>query len=180
MHLLLRIPAPLAQPPSDASLHTDLVHRPALPCLFHIAGALRLASLVQYVPLPVIGGYLAFVGYFCLTAGGWLGGSQAVCCNACGGQSCSYKAIYGCFQQCPPPHQRKQPACPPPAAAAGMGLASGVQISGLASWLQLASWEVLLKLAPALAMLILITVVLHSIRSVGEGWQRLPGAEERA
>lgn len=30
---------------------------------------LKLASLVQYVPLPVIGGYLAFVGYFCLAAG---------------------------------------------------------------------------------------------------------------
>ncbi|KAI7835444.1 hypothetical protein COHA_010661, partial [Chlorella ohadii] len=31
-------------------------------------GALRLAGLVQYVPLPVVGGYLCFVGYFCLAA----------------------------------------------------------------------------------------------------------------
>ena len=36
-------------------------------------GALRLAGLVQYVPLPVVGGYLCFVGYFCLAAGGWGG-----------------------------------------------------------------------------------------------------------
>ena len=33
------------------------------------AGALKVAGLVQYVPLPVVGGYLCFVGYFCLAAG---------------------------------------------------------------------------------------------------------------
>jgi MFS superfamily sulfate permease-like transporter len=72
---------PLAQPPLVSSpIHSDLVCHlscpacPACPACFAFAGALRLASLVQYVPLPVIGGYLAFVGYFCLAAGGWLGG----------------------------------------------------------------------------------------------------------
>ena len=28
-----------------------------------------MASLVQYVPLPVVGSFLAYVGYFCLTSG---------------------------------------------------------------------------------------------------------------
>jgi SulP family sulfate permease len=32
-------------------------------------GALKLARLVQYVPLPVMGGYLCFVGYFVLGSG---------------------------------------------------------------------------------------------------------------
>lgn len=78
-------------------------------------GVLKLAGVVQYVPLPVVGGYLCFVGYFCL--------------------------------------------------AAGVSLASGVEVSGLASWAQLASAEALLKLAPALAMVLLITVVLQRFRS---------------
>ena len=33
------------------------------------AGVYKLASLVQYVPLPVVAGYLGYVGYFCLAAG---------------------------------------------------------------------------------------------------------------
>ena len=33
------------------------------------AGTLKLASLVQYVPLPVVGGYLGYVGYFCFASG---------------------------------------------------------------------------------------------------------------
>jgi len=33
------------------------------------AGRMGLASAVSYLPLPVIGGYLAFIGYFCLQAG---------------------------------------------------------------------------------------------------------------
>ena len=32
-------------------------------------GRLKLAGLVQYIPMPVIGGYLAFIGYFCCQAG---------------------------------------------------------------------------------------------------------------
>ena len=29
----------------------------------------QLAGLVQYLPLPVVGGYLAFIGLYCLEAG---------------------------------------------------------------------------------------------------------------
>ena len=29
----------------------------------------QLASLVAYIPLPVVAGYLAYVGYFCVAAG---------------------------------------------------------------------------------------------------------------
>lgn len=35
----------------------------AHPCRF------RLAGFVSYIPLPVVAGYLAYVGYFCLAAG---------------------------------------------------------------------------------------------------------------
>lgn len=38
-------------------------------CLLGVAlvgiGRLRLASLVQYLPMPVVGGYLAYIGFFC-------------------------------------------------------------------------------------------------------------------
>jgi len=34
-----------------------------------LMGKFRLADLVSYLPLPVVGGYLAFIGYFCLEAG---------------------------------------------------------------------------------------------------------------
>ncbi|KAK9811232.1 hypothetical protein WJX72_000395 [[Myrmecia] bisecta] len=37
--------------------------------LITIVGRFKLATLVQYVPLPVVGGYLGYVGYFCLAAG---------------------------------------------------------------------------------------------------------------
>eukprot|EP00051_Salpingoeca_urceolata_P019365 m.281611 g.281611 ORF g.281611 m.281611 type:complete len:1038 (-) comp19404_c0_seq9:16-3129(-) len=34
-----------------------------------ITGRLKLASLVQYLPVPVVGGYLAYIGFFCFEAG---------------------------------------------------------------------------------------------------------------
>jgi len=34
-----------------------------------VIGRLRLASTVAYIPTPVVGGYLGFIGYFCLQAG---------------------------------------------------------------------------------------------------------------
>jgi SulP family sulfate permease len=34
-----------------------------------LVGRLKLASVVQYLPMPVIGGYLAFIGFFCGQAG---------------------------------------------------------------------------------------------------------------
>ena len=36
-------------------------------CIPRPAG--KLAGLVQYLPLPVVGGYLAFIGLYCLEAG---------------------------------------------------------------------------------------------------------------
>ena len=33
------------------------------------AGYFKLATLTQYVPLSAIGGYLGYVGYFCIAAG---------------------------------------------------------------------------------------------------------------
>jgi SulP family sulfate permease len=37
-------------------------------CLI-LTGKLKLATLVQYLPLPVVGGYLAYIGLFCGQAG---------------------------------------------------------------------------------------------------------------
>ncbi|KAL7568286.1 hypothetical protein ACA910_022623 [Epithemia clementina (nom. ined.)] len=34
-----------------------------------VIGKLKLANVVAYLPMPVVGGYLAFIGYFCLQAG---------------------------------------------------------------------------------------------------------------
>lgn len=34
-----------------------------------LMGKYRLADMVSYLPVPVVGGYLAFIGYFCLQAG---------------------------------------------------------------------------------------------------------------
>lgn len=45
-------------------------------CLSVHSGTLKLASLVQYVPLPVVGGYLGYVGYFCLASGVSLASGQ--------------------------------------------------------------------------------------------------------
>lgn len=45
---------------------TPVYHKPPLP---PPKGKYELAGLVQYIPLPVVGGYLAYVGFFCLVAG---------------------------------------------------------------------------------------------------------------
>jgi len=42
------------------------MHGIAPPC---VAGHFKLAGVVQYVPLSTVGGYLGYVGYFCLAAG---------------------------------------------------------------------------------------------------------------
>lgn len=39
---------------------------------------LRLASLVSYIPLPVVAGYLGYVGYFCCAAGAAQGTGQDI------------------------------------------------------------------------------------------------------
>ncbi|CAJ1919311.1 unnamed protein product [Cylindrotheca closterium] len=41
----------------------------ALGVVLILMGKFRLADAVAYLPMPVVGGYLAFIGYFCLQAG---------------------------------------------------------------------------------------------------------------
>mmetsp|Transcript_99056 Transcript_99056/g.317743 ORF Transcript_99056/g.317743 Transcript_99056/m.317743 type:complete len:954 (+) Transcript_99056:112-2973(+) len=41
--------------------------------LVWLVGFLRLSGYVQLLPLPVVGGYLGYIGYFCLAAGASLG-----------------------------------------------------------------------------------------------------------
>lgn len=43
-----------------------------------LIGRVRLAKLVAYLPMPVIGGYLAFIGYFCLEAGMSLASGEVI------------------------------------------------------------------------------------------------------
>ena len=40
-----------------------------LGCMLIVVSKLRLASIIQYIPMPVIGGYLAFIGFYCGQAG---------------------------------------------------------------------------------------------------------------
>ena len=46
---------------------------------FFFTGKCRMAQLVQYVPLPVVGGYLGYVGYFCVAGGTSLAAGVEVC-----------------------------------------------------------------------------------------------------
>ena len=59
--------------PPEAMLATVLVTLSASTALLGLAliitGKLQLAALVQYLPLPVVGGYLAFIGLYCAEAG---------------------------------------------------------------------------------------------------------------
>jgi hypothetical protein len=41
----------------------------ALGLVLIVMGKFRLADAVSYLPMPVVGGYLAFIGYFCVQAG---------------------------------------------------------------------------------------------------------------
>ncbi|KAJ1427778.1 hypothetical protein B484DRAFT_74140, partial [Ochromonadaceae sp. CCMP2298] len=40
-----------------------------LGCMLIVVSRLKLATVIQYLPMPVIGGYLAFIGFFCGQAG---------------------------------------------------------------------------------------------------------------
>ena len=57
----------------DATLATVLVtlalSTALLGAALMLTGYFRLASCVQYLPLPVVGGYMAFIGLFCGEAG---------------------------------------------------------------------------------------------------------------
>ncbi len=77
-----------------------------------VSGSLKLASLVQYVPLPVVGGYLGYVGYFCLASGVSLASGDclivlcldaATSCTACHeplGQLLLWRYGAACFWHC--------------------------------------------------------------------------------
>lgn len=79
-------------------------------------GLLKLASLVQYCPLPVVGGYLAYVGWFCIVS--------------------------------------------------GVGLAANVEMNGsLQSFKELFKPHVALRLAPALGMMVLLSLVQRRSKS---------------
>lgn len=106
------------------------------------------------VPLPVVGGYLAFVGWFCVVAGEctfvwclrhWVKVSPA---------HSSFAALLRALPSSPPTHHRR----------AGISLTTGIQFSGLKSWAQLASGDALLKLTPAIGMVVLISLVLRRYR----------------
>lgn len=43
-----------------------------------IIGKVQLAGLVSYLPMPVVGGYLAFIGFFCLLAGLGICASESI------------------------------------------------------------------------------------------------------
>ena len=45
------------------------VYTALLGVMLILMGKMKLASMVQYLPLPVIGGYLAYIGFFCGQAG---------------------------------------------------------------------------------------------------------------
>ncbi|KAF0683474.1 Aste57867_24508 [Aphanomyces stellatus] len=59
--------------PASAVIATTLVTLSLATMLMGLAliltGHFKLASLVQYLPMPVIGGYLSYIGFFCLEAG---------------------------------------------------------------------------------------------------------------
>ena len=63
----------MADAPREAMLATVLVSLSGSTALLGLAlaitGKLKLAALVQYLPLPVVGGYLAFIGLYCFEAG---------------------------------------------------------------------------------------------------------------
>lgn len=51
------------------TLFTMAVSTAVLGAALIVTGKLRLASFVQYLPMPVVGGYLAFIGFYSLQAG---------------------------------------------------------------------------------------------------------------
>lgn len=69
----LRVCARQIDDPPEHMLATTLVTLSLCTASLGVAlmftGYFKLAGLVQYLPLPVVGGYLAFIGLYCLEAG---------------------------------------------------------------------------------------------------------------
>eukprot|EP01025_Chloroclados_australasicus_P026602 TRINITY_DN2642_c0_g2_i1.p1 TRINITY_DN2642_c0_g2~~TRINITY_DN2642_c0_g2_i1.p1 ORF type:complete len:900 (-),score=76.19 TRINITY_DN2642_c0_g2_i1:308-3007(-) len=59
----------LAQKVMGTALITTALSTALVGLLIIVIGKLKLAQLVQFVPVPVVGGYLGYVGYFCVVAG---------------------------------------------------------------------------------------------------------------
>ena len=72
-HMANHIASLLEGEPHEVILSTAVVllslSTAALGCILVLMGKFRLANVVSYLPMPVVGGYLAFIGYFCLQAG---------------------------------------------------------------------------------------------------------------
>ncbi|RHY30458.1 hypothetical protein DYB32_004304 [Aphanomyces invadans] len=62
-----------------------------------VTGKLKWASFVQYLPMPVVGGYFAFIGFFCLQAGLAMMSGKEVKEIADWGQLSDLKSLYLCF-----------------------------------------------------------------------------------
>jgi SulP family sulfate permease len=64
-----------------------------LGCLLVLVARLKLATVIQYLPMPVIGGYLAFIGFFCGQAGLAMMAGVQVTSILDWGQFCSARAL---------------------------------------------------------------------------------------
>ncbi|OQR87776.1 Sulfate Permease (SulP) Family [Achlya hypogyna] len=62
-----------------------------------ITGKLKLASFVQYLPMPVVGGYFAFIGFFCLQAGLSMMSGREISNLLDWGELCNWKAVILCM-----------------------------------------------------------------------------------
>lgn len=51
------------------TLYTLSISTALLGLALIVTGKLKIASLVQYLPMPVVGGYLAYIGFFCFESG---------------------------------------------------------------------------------------------------------------
>ena len=58
-----------------------------------LMGRLKMASFVQFLPMPVVGGYLAFIGFFCGEAGLAMMANEEVTKLSEWGKFCSIKAV---------------------------------------------------------------------------------------
>lgn len=75
------------------TLFTMAVSTAALGAALIVTGKLRLASFVQYLPMPVVGGYLAFIGFYAMEAGLSMMTTQSIKEPADWGKLASYDAL---------------------------------------------------------------------------------------
>jgi sulfate permease, SulP family len=72
-HMANYIAKNMIDQPSEAIVSTTIVllglGTASLGAVLVVMGHFNLANAVSYLPMPVVGGYLAFIGYFCCQAG---------------------------------------------------------------------------------------------------------------